>query len=100
MELSSKRCTEDNIKCSAACMQNFDRIWKAVFSQDYLKELLYFTIICYTPEKMRNFNIILLFILTISLWQLAFFLSFMSWKHFVVEIIQIFTNLKLYLYEK
>ena len=66
MELSSKRCTEDNIKYPAACMQNFDRIRQAVFSQDYLKELLYFTIICYTRDKMRNFNIILLFIQFLS----------------------------------
>ena len=66
MELSSKRCTEDNIKYPAACMQNFDRMWQAVFSQDYLKELLYFTIICYTRDKMRNFNIILLFIQFLS----------------------------------
>ena len=66
MELSSKRCTEDNIKYPAASMQNFDRMWQAIFSQDYLKELLYFTIICYTQDKMRNFNIILLFIQFLS----------------------------------
>ena len=47
-------------------MQNFDRMWQAIFSQDYLKKLLYFIIICYTWDKMRNFNIILLFIQFLS----------------------------------